>query len=91
MIMGQIGTIAGMFAKALGNLEDAVCYLGRVNEQYDPEQYADDIRLVLDYGLRPFNPAMDFWLQAEQAEEQIKDILCRLQRVEPLVPKEEIK
>ena len=80
-------TLAGMFAEALGNLEDAVCYLGRVNEQYDSEQYPDEICLVTKYGLPPCNPVMDFWLQAELAEEELKDILCRLQRVEPLVPK----
>ena len=81
-------TIAGKFAKVLGCLEDALNWLGQVNEQYDPEQYADDIRLVNDYGLPPCNPAMDFWLQAALAEGALKGILDKLQGVEPLAPKE---
>ena len=81
-------TIAGKFAEALGCLEDAICCLGQVNEQYDAQEHIDDIRLVLDYGLRPCNPVMDFWLQAEQAEDKLKAILCKLQHVEPLAPKE---
>lgn len=79
-------TIAGQFAEVLGCLEDALNWLGQVNEQYDPEQYADDIRLVNDYGLRPCNPSMDFWLQAENAEGLLKDIIRKLQGVEPLAP-----
>ena len=81
-------TIAGMFAEALGHIEEALCYLGQVNEQYDPEQYADEIALVTEYGLRPCNPVMRFWTEADKAEEELKDILCRLQRVEPLAPKQ---
>ena len=84
-------TIAGMFAEALGNLEDALCYLGRVNAQYDSEQHDDDIRLVTHYGLPPCNPVMRFWSEADKSAEELKDILRRLQRVEQLVPKEEIK
>jgi len=81
-------TIAGKFAEALGNIECAIMYLGQVNAEYDPEEHADDIRLVVDYGLRPCNPVMDFWLQAEQAEDALKAMLRKLQRVEPLAPKE---
>ena len=84
----QVKSIAGMFAEALGNLEDALCSLGRVNEQYDPEDYVDEVRLVRDYGLPPSNPAMDFWLQSELAEDWLKAILRRLRRVESLAPKE---
>ena len=81
-------TIAGMFAEVLGHLEETMYWLAQVNEQYDPEQDVDDIRLVTEYGLRFCNPAMDFWLQAELAEDSLKDILRKLQGVEPLVPKE---
>jgi len=84
-------TIAGKFAEALGSIEDAICYLGQVNEQYHPQQYADEICLVADYGLPPCNPVMDFWLQAELAEDLLKDILYKLQRVEQRVPKEVVK
>ena len=80
-------TIAGMFAEALGNIECAIAYLGQVNEQY-LKQHTDGSRLVADYGLRSCNPATDFWLQAENAEGLLKDILRKLQGVEPLVPKE---
>ena len=73
-------TITEMFAEALGCLEDALCYLGRINEQYDPEQHDDEV-------CPSYNPALDFWLQTEQEEELLKDILNRLQRVEPLAPK----
>ena len=83
----QAESIAEMFAEALGHIADALCYLERVNEQY-LEQHTDDGRLMADYGLRSCNPATDFWLQAEQAEDSLKDILHRLRRVEPLVPKE---
>lgn len=86
-----MSTIANDFAEALGCLEDALHYLEQVNKQYDPEEHADDIRLVVDYGLRPCNPAMDFWLQAEQAVEPLKIILSKLQRVAPLAPKEKIE
>ena len=71
-------TIAGNFAEALGCIENSLYWLRRVNEQYDVEQDADDIRFC--------NPAMDFWLQAEQAEDAVKRILDKLQRVEPLAP-----
>ena len=81
-------TIVGMFAEVLGCLEDAACYLGRVNAQYDPEQYADEIRLVCDYGLPPCNPVMRFWTEADKSAEELKDILRRLRRVQPLVPKQ---
>ena len=84
-------TIAGKFAEALGCLEDAICHLGQVNEQYDMEEHIDDVRLVTEYGLRPCNPALDFWLQADLAEGALQVILDRLQRVEPLAPKEEVK
>ena len=76
-------TIAGKFAEALGCLEDALCWLEQVNKQYDPgEEYIVDCRLA------PRNRAMDFWLQAELAEDALKVMLGRLQRVEPLIPKE---
>ena len=81
-------TIAGKFAEALGYLEEAVNWLEQVNAEYDPAEHADDIRLVVDYGLRPCNPAVDFWLQADLAEDPLRTILRRLQRVQPLVPKE---
>jgi len=81
-------TIAGQFAEALGHLEETVYWLAQVNEQYDPEQYDDDIRLVTKYGLPPCNPAMDFWLQAEQAKDAVNGILDKLQHVESLAPKE---
>ena len=81
-------TIAGKFAEALGCLEDAVYYLDQVNEQYDPEQYADEIRLVVNYGLPPCNPVMRFWVEADKSQEELKDILRRLQRFEALAPKE---
>ena len=84
---GKAQSLAEMFAEALGNIECAIAYLGQVNEQY-LKQHTDGSRLVADYGLRSCNPAMDFWLQAEQAEDSLKDILRRLQRVEPLAPKE---
>ena len=83
----QAKSIAEKFAEALGCLEDAVSRLERINRQYDPEQYADEIRLVRDYGLPPCNPVMDFWLQTELAQDSLKDILCRLRRVESLAPK----
>ena len=78
----QVKPIAGMFAEILGHLEDALCYLGRVNEQY--EGGGD----YVECGLRLRNPTMDFWLQAELAEDSLKDILRGLRRIEPLVPKE---
>ena len=81
-------SIAGKFAEVLGGLEDAWNYLREINEQYDPEEHIDDIRLVVDYGLPPCNPVMDFWLQAEKAEDALWDMLSRLQRVAPLAPKE---
>jgi len=81
-------SIAGKFAEALGCLEDALCWLGRVNAEYDPEERADDVRLIMGYVLHPCNTVMDFWLQAEQAEDARKDMLRKLQRVEPLAPKE---
>ena len=81
-------TIAGMFAEALGHIEDALWYLGQVNEQYDPEEHRHKIRLIAPYRPRPYNPALDFWLQTEQAEEQIKKILSKLQRVALLAPKD---
>lgn len=81
-------TIAGKFAEALGFIEEAAYWLAQVNEQYEDYADLDDIRLVTEYGLAPYNPATDFWLQTEQAEERIKDILNRLQRVQRLVPKE---
>ena len=81
-------TTAGKFAEALGYLEETIYWLAQVNEQYDPEQYADETRLVRDYGLPPCNPALDFWLQAELAEKSLKNTLSKLQRVQPLAPKE---
>ena len=81
----QARSIAETFAEVLGNIECAIVYLGRVNEQYNPEQHADFL------GVRPCNQAMDFWLQTERAEDSLKDILGRLRRVEPLVPKEALK
>lgn len=68
-------TIAGKFAEALGHLEETVYWLAQVNDQYNVEQDADDIRFC--------NPAMDFWSQAELAEDALKVILRRLQRVAP--------
>lgn len=79
-------TIVGKFAQALGCIEDAICWLGQVNEQYDAEEQVA-IRLKTVYG-RFCNPALDFWLQMDLAEKALKDMLRRLQRVEPLVPKE---
>lgn len=73
-------TIANDFAEALGCLEDTLYLLGQVNEQYDPD-YPND------YDPPPRNRAMDFWLQAELAEDKLKKILRKLQRVEPLAPK----
>lgn len=84
-------TLAGKFAEALGNLEDALCWLGQVNEQYMEKVDVDDIPLLIAHGPRPCSPAMDFWLQAEKGEDSLKDILRRLQRVEPLAPKEVVK
>ena len=78
----ETATIVGQFAEALGCIEDALCWLGRVNEQYEGggDYVDDDIRFC--------NPSMDFWLQAENAEGSLKDILRKLQGVENLVPKE---
>ena len=45
-------TIAGMFAEALGCLEDAWNYLRQIDEQ-GQKQYADDVSLVAGFGLRP--------------------------------------
>lgn len=85
---GETKTLAGKFAEALGCLEDALHWLRQVNEEYDPDKHIDDTPPVRGYSLHRCKPVMDFWLQAEQAEEQLKNILRRLQRVEPLAPKE---
>ncbi len=82
-------TIAGKFAEALGCIEDGLYWLGQVNARYDPQQH-DDSRPVLGYSLhrgKP-NPVIRFWIEADKASEELKDILRRLQRVEPLAPKE---
>ena len=79
-------TIAGKFAEALGCLEDALHWLTRVNAEYDSEE-----PVGADYGLFPYNPATDFWLQADLAEKAVKDRLRRLQRVAPLAPKEAVQ
>jgi hypothetical protein len=81
-------TIAGKFAEVLGCVEDALHWLAQINEQYDPHNYIDVVCLVTEYGLRSANPAIDFWLQAELAEDVLKTLLHKLQRVEPLAPKE---
>lgn len=75
-------TIPGQLAEALGNLEDALCWLGRVNVQYKEEDW------VAAHGLRPCSPAVDFWLQTELAEDAVKGILDKLRRVQPLASKE---
>lgn len=82
--------IAEMFAEALGNLEDALCCLTRINEQYEEYQarYSDDIRLVTEYGLRHCNPELDFWLQTEKAEDSLGDMLYKLQRLRIPAPQE---
>lgn len=79
-------TIAGMFVEALGCIENGLNWLGQVNEQYEPEEDVSNILPPRPW--IPTKPAMDFWLQAELAEDLLKDILKRLQRVEPLAPKE---
>lgn len=81
-------TIAGKFAEALGYIEDGICWLAQVNEQYDTkEQIA--IRLKDVSGHHRFaNPALDFWLQTENAEDVLKDMLRKLRGVAPLAPKE---
>lgn len=80
-------TIAGKFAEALGCLDTALYWLAQVNEQYYAEQ--DELRL---FSLSPsYNAALDFWLQAEKAEDWLKTILAKLQRVEPLAPKGKVQ
>ena len=74
--------LRGKFAEALGHIDAALCYLGQVNKEYDPEQHSDVVPQ------RFYNSALDFWLQAELAEDSLKDILRRLQRVESFAPKE---
>lgn len=83
-------SIVGIFAEALGCLEDALHWLGQVNEQYDSEQHSGARRWQLVDDMRPVicNPNMDFWLQTEFAEDKLKDILNRLRRVVSLAPKE---
>lgn len=76
-------TIAGKFAEALGCLEDALCYLHQVNEHYEEQVIAQ-----YESGPHPCNPAMDFWLQTEKAEDGLHEILHRLQHVPPFAPKE---
>ena len=80
-------TIAGMFAEALGNLEDAWNYLRQIDEQ-GQKQYADDIRLVAGFGLRPCNPEMRFWEEVFEAKEDLWRIQKELKAVEKDMPKE---
>ena len=80
-------TIAGMFAEALGNLEDAWNYLQQIDEQ-GQKQYADDVSLVADYGLRPCNPEMRFWEEVFEAKEGLWRIQKELKGVEKDMPKE---
>lgn len=75
-------SIAGKFAEALGAIETSLHWLGQVNEQYDPEKHDDNVPA------RFCNSALDFWLQANLAEDALRTILGRLQRVAPLAPKE---
>ena len=80
-------TIAGMFAEAMGCLEDAWNYLRQIDEQ-GQKQYADDIRLVASFGLRPCNPEMRFWEEILEAKEDLWRIQNELKTVAKHMPKE---
>ena len=70
----ETDSIAGMFAELLGCLEDAACWLHKVNAQYpDDDDDASD------------NP---FWGETYEATDPLNRIIKGLRAIEKCVPKE---
>ena len=73
----KVKSIAGMFAEALGSLEDTIWLLERIDERYDDIHPKDECEY----------PELNFWFGLDDAIEPLKNILRELQSVEKDVPK----
>jgi len=93
-LIAQVRELQDELNEAYDSMETASSYHEAENRRLhadlrQAEHERNQERLVKS--TRPSNPALDFWLQAELAEDELKGILNRLQRVEPLAPKEVLK
>jgi len=82
----ETDSIAGMFAEALGCLEDAGHWLCKLKQEFE-KLYPDD--------MDPKDPAAPFWYAVNEAitsepftDSPLRDILQELQAVRKYVPKE---